>query len=112
MKPCPLLTVRQAAELLGMGNSPAAGRRLAREIAAVERSTGKKVWVRMKRARFITEPLLREYLPHRFARRDELAGMIRKELEDMREDARVNRLLIEALMARVAVLEKSQLLTN
>jgi hypothetical protein len=78
------LTLRQAAIELGMGNGRQPAQRLRRQLRARELSLGYEFVLRGPTARspwLVTLPLLRENCPELFSPRDELAKMLRAEID-------------------------------
>ena len=88
--PSGYLTVRQAAERLGMAPTPAARRVLLRRLLAREMELGEPIMIRHGGCRqvryFITLPLLEVHCPELFARRVQLTEELRREVDDIRSD--------------------------
>ncbi len=84
----PYLTLREAAAELGMGDGRIPSQRLRRMLLEREIGLGLRFMLRGRSRNSpwrVTEPLLREHCPELFDRRDELAQMLRRELDVMRD---------------------------
>ncbi len=80
----PYLTLRQAAAELGMGAGRQPAQRLRRQLRARELALGYEFVLRGPTARspwLVTMPLLRDNCPELFSPRDELAKLLRAEIE-------------------------------
>jgi len=99
------MTLRQGAVWLGMGTSRAAARRLQRQIEACERSLKREIMVRQgdgpKPRLLVTRAMLRTHCPEHFVRSDEIDGVVKEYLRDVREKQKRARIERRALGARI-----------
>lgn len=101
------LTLREAAELVGMGSSRRSARRLLRLLRRKERRTGSEIVIRLSDAPnaacVTTIPLLRQYCSELFDTREETLEIVREYVDDLRDAVAELRLRDQALAARIKV---------
>lgn len=101
------LTLRRAAhELFGWPDTRNSSLKLRRLIKRREKSTGKTILLRDAGGPFyVTVAVLKDHMPELFSRRDTAVALVKKKLEDMREDIAECKMRDKALARRIRNLE-------
>lgn len=104
------LTLREGAAWLGMGSSPAAGRRLRRLLEMKERQVRREIIIRQGGGRcprmYVTRAILRTHCQEHWARRDKVVGSVREMLGPIEEELQRGRIERRVLGRKVAEMER------
>lgn len=99
------LTLREAAELVGMGVKRSSARKLGRLLRRKERRSRTEILIRLGDAPnapvVTTVPLLRQHCPELFDTREEALEIVREYVDDLRDAVAELKLRDKALAARI-----------